>query len=154
MTTEPRPAVPLRSGLDHYDLARDPVDHAIDKVLPDDPRPVHAVAVGRRNPMMIPNSLRHRDVTSKDPAFLDAWQYEDSLCGRDIKVVLGIAFNPADPDACAECVASFQRGATEPPAGRSRRERETAAQDATNRAAQAHADSFDELNPETFEEKS
>lgn len=135
-------AVQFKAGLDHYGWKRDPVDHVQDKALPDDPFPVHAVV----------NESRWRqpadEAAAREPFFPERYDYRDSLCGRTIKVVLAVDFNPADPDACEPCVAAFERGASGPPPGRSVDERTMAAFVHADRRAAELAQTFDELHPE------
>ncbi|GAA3560741.1 hypothetical protein [Kribbella ginsengisoli] len=145
-------AVIFRAGLDHYAEKRDPVDHALDKALPEDPAPVHAVVSfnegQQTNPFKGPRRLLVAEKSGHEPIFLERFYYQDSLCGRAIKVVLGIPFDSSDPDACERCAEAQRRGATGPPVGRSLEERSTADHEASDRAAQEHADSFDKLHPD------
>lgn len=138
------------AGLDHFELRRDPVDHMLDKVLPDDPSPVHAVTpegaglLGSRRPIADQTIVR-------DPQFLEGSYYRDSLCGRSIKVVLGIDFRDSDPDACPRCVEALKRGATEPPKGCSIAERQLAEYELADRLAAEHAAAFGELHDDEGE---
>lgn len=86
---------PTRAGLDRFDMQRDPVDHVPEKVLPEEPGKVHAV----------PSSYR-----GSEPRFLDAWQYEQAVCGAMVKVLLAAEFNPDDPDACDQCIENVTAG--------------------------------------------
>jgi hypothetical protein len=86
---------PTRTGLDHFDLRRDPVDHVLEKTLPEAPGTVHAV----------PSSY-----SGGEPRFLDPWQYERAVCGAMVKVLLAAEFNPDDPDVCDRCAKNVESG--------------------------------------------
>ncbi len=83
------------AGFTHYDERRDPVDHVLDKVLPADPELCHAVIYNNR---------------THEPVFLESWGYATALCGRRVKVVLPVDFDPGDPDACQRCAGAALRG--------------------------------------------
>jgi hypothetical protein len=100
-----------RSGYSRYDEQRDPIDHQVDKVLPEEPGPVHAVPVPRS------------DRGLRGPHFLDSRSYKTAVCGAVVKVELSQAFDPGDEDSCPKCVGPAMRG--EPGlAYRDRREQE------------------------------
>jgi hypothetical protein len=88
-----------RSGLTCYDVRRDPVDHALDRVLPDDLGPVHAVPIPSRDRR-----------TLREPEFLDGWGYATAVCGATVKVLLPQSFDPGDEDSCSRCVGPALRG--------------------------------------------
>lgn len=85
------------AALDRYDQQRSPYDHVIEKVLPADPGPVHAV----------PRS-RYRN-TTQQPMFLDRFAFENAMCGKRVKVLLSLEFDPGDEDSCPRCVGPVLR---------------------------------------------
>jgi hypothetical protein len=82
------------SALTRYDTRKDPHTLQLDKVLPDEPGPVHA------------SQLRTFAPQLKEPHFPDGHDNAEALCGRRIKVQLPVAFDPGDPDACQECAVA------------------------------------------------
>lgn len=88
------------SGLDRYDLQRDPDDHVIDKVLPAEPGPTHAVV----------EPLHQRARPLQEPAFFNPSSYLTALCGKRVKVLLPLGFDPAEDDACPKSVGPVLRG--------------------------------------------
>ncbi|WP_091368238.1 hypothetical protein [Geodermatophilus telluris] len=92
-----------RCGLTRYDVQRDPVDHALDKVLPADLGPVHAVPIPPQDGRML-----------REPEFLDGWGYATALCGTTVKVLLPQSFDPGDEDSCRRCVGPSLRGGDAP----------------------------------------
>lgn len=93
-----------RVGYTRYDRKRDPVDHVLDRVVPEEPGPAHSV----------PRWVKPGP-TPREPEFLDSYAYARAICGATIKVVLPIDFDPGDPDGCQSCAAHTQNGTMAPP---------------------------------------
>ncbi|WP_164700882.1 hypothetical protein [Modestobacter sp. KNN46-3] len=91
------------SALTHYDQRRDPVDHVIEKVLPEDIGQVHAVRLTR---------FDRRG--GNGPHFLSARWYERAMCGAVVKVLMPQEFDPGEDDACPRCVGPVLRGERAP----------------------------------------
>jgi hypothetical protein len=79
-----------RSGYSWYDEKRDPVDHRIDMVLPEDPGPVHAVQVSQTD-------RGFGAISSWTP-----WSYETALCGAVLKVESQHEFDAGDEDKSSQ----------------------------------------------------
>ena len=92
-----------RSGLSRFDEKRDPDDHQIDPVLPDEFGPVHAVQVSRVDRGLL------------QPEFLTSpLAYKTALCGAVVKVELPMEFDPGDEDSCPRCVGPALRNERTP----------------------------------------
>lgn len=90
-----------RAALRHYDLARDEVDHKLDPVLPAEPGPVHAIGL-EPDRHYRPERLRRMD-RARQPLF-SVYSFEyTALCERNVRVILPIEFDTADPDVCPQC---------------------------------------------------
>jgi hypothetical protein len=84
-----------RCALSRYDEQRDPDDHVLDKVPPQEIGAVHAVPA--------------RGKFGGEYEYLPWYSYERAMCGRTVKVLMPILFDPGDPDACRECVDTVLR---------------------------------------------
>lgn len=111
------------SALDHYDHRRDPADHAVEKTLPEDPAPVHAIL---------------RPTAGHDPIYLESFQYQRAACGAFIKVLLPLPF-ANDDDSCPRCVAEVQSWQEAPEAWWQRRREWLERLDARRAAAEREA---------------
>lgn len=118
-------------ALVRFDRERDPNDHRLDPVLPENPGVVHAhvshVEDKRGMPVrgLSPSWRIGRAVdidkvlqTTREPQFEDtpahmggsSWR---AVCGRKVRVILPTAFQSDDADACQSCVAEVFRLASE-----------------------------------------
>src|SRR5690554_5899893 len=99
MTPTDRHGRTYHAALTRYDQRRDPVDHVIDKVLPADLGIVHAHV----------RPMHHARRPLTEPHFLDGLYVNEAICGATIKVVLPVALDLGDPDACQRCVGEILR---------------------------------------------
>ncbi|MFT4202180.1 hypothetical protein [Gordonia sp. (in: high G+C Gram-positive bacteria)] len=88
-----------RAALRHYDLARDPVDHGLDPVLPAEPGPVHALDL---EPDRVYRRHAHLD-NNRSVVFSEWSGTYTALCERIVRVILPMPFDTADPDVCPQC---------------------------------------------------
>lgn len=95
--------VTYTSALSHYEQRRDPFDHVLEKVLPEDIGQVHAVKLSR---------FDARGGTG--PHFLSAQWYLRAMCGSVVKVLMPQVFDPGEEDACPRCVGPVLRGERAP----------------------------------------
>lgn len=80
-----------------YNRVRDPVDHRMNEVIPDDAVPAHAVDVSGWRPV-------------KETVFLASYEYRTARCGAVVKAYAPVRFKADDPDACPACIAAIERG--------------------------------------------
>lgn len=91
-----------RAAFRNYDLVRDPVDHLLDPILPEEPGLVHAVVLHtdrkyRPHRLTALNAMR-------GPIFASySGQYE-ALCGRHVKVILPMPFDTDEDELCPQCL--------------------------------------------------
>lgn len=86
----------LIAGLDRFDKKQDNGHGIAYPALPMNIGKVHAISDFWSMPTRIYN----------EPQFCDApWEYKRSLCGVNVKVVLPLTFDAADPDVCPTCAA-------------------------------------------------
>lgn len=81
------------AALTTFEQRRNPVDHRLDRYLPEDPGVVHA----------------YRITAKGGPEFYDG-DGPASICGTRVRVRLPVEFNGEDPDACPRCASEVARG--------------------------------------------
>lgn len=89
----------MMAGLSRYEWRRDPGDSRLDPVMPEDPAPVHAVE----------ESWRRAQGKTREPVFLQSWEYLTARCGAVVRVYLPLTFKEDDPDACPKCLGAMER---------------------------------------------
>jgi hypothetical protein len=104
-----------RAALDHYDDLVVPDRNGEIRAVPtDDDLVVHMVVRPRRRYDIF--GVRWDQLSTKLPVFLDSWQEAPAMCGRRVKVILPVALDNTDPDACPRCVREVRAWAHAPAA--------------------------------------
>ena len=98
-------AITAFAGLTRFDVSRTGTcDNFRQPVLPDDVGAVHALY---QHPRVA--AMRHHAVT-KPQFYRSPTSYRGAWCGAAIKVVLPVAFDVGDDDACQRCVSAMLAG--------------------------------------------
>ncbi|RPA64908.1 hypothetical protein EF294_07440 [Gordonia oryzae] len=101
-----------KAAFRRYDLQRDPVDHSMVPVLPENPDFVHAVDMEKTGHYR-PRSLRQLD-SMRDPIFAEySFQYV-ALCDRSVRVILPLPFDTEGEDVCPQCARWLDLRAVNP----------------------------------------
>lgn len=92
-----------RAGFDRYDdLIDQPNADGELRALPTDGAVAHLVIVDEDTRISCGRTIA-APLHPKLPTFVDSWSSEISACGKRIRSVAPIPFDPSDPDACQRC---------------------------------------------------
>lgn len=87
------------AAIERWIWKRDPVDHGVDRMLPDQIDIIHAVLLGEN-----PTGSRAEVLDAVEPVFLTHGKALEAACGTWVRALLTALFDSEHPKACPQCM--------------------------------------------------